>query len=142
MNTILAATDGSEDADRAIDMAASLAKATGAKLLVVTVGHELASADIEKLARAEGGLGEAYERVYNEILRTARVRALARGAPAVEMQLGWGDPADVIIDLARRVDADLVVVGRRGRGKVASVLLGSVSHELIAFAPCAVVVVP
>jgi nucleotide-binding universal stress UspA family protein len=41
-----------------------------------------------------------------------------------------GRPARVIADVADREDADLVVVGRRGRGGIAELLLGSVSHEL------------
>lgn len=41
-----------------------------------------------------------------------------------------GRPAAVIADVADSLNADLVVVGRRGRGSVAEVLLGSVSHEL------------
>jgi nucleotide-binding universal stress UspA family protein len=41
-----------------------------------------------------------------------------------------GRPASVIIDVADAVDADIVVVGRRGKGGVAELLLGSVSHEV------------
>jgi nucleotide-binding universal stress UspA family protein len=54
------------------------------------------------------------------------------------MVLKDGRPASVIAETAESVDADLVVVGRRGLGGVAEVLLGSVSHELrfIASAPC------
>jgi len=142
MNQLLVAVDGSENSNRAIDAAATLAKITTAKLLVMTVGHELASRDISQLARAEGGLGEAYECVHGQILQHAKTRALAKGAPAVEVQLGWGDPAETIIEAARRTKADLLIVGRRGRGKLASLLLGSVSHTLVSLAPCIVAVVP
>ncbi len=41
-----------------------------------------------------------------------------------------GRPATVIADLAEKVDADMVVVGRRGRSGVAELVLGSTSHEL------------
>lgn len=142
MNQLLVAVDGSENANRAIDAAATLAKVTNAKLLVMTVGHELATKDISLLAHAEGGVGEAYECVHNQILHRAKTRAIAKGAPYVEVQLGWGDPAETIIETARRTKADLLVVGRRGRGKLASLLLGSVSHKLVSLAPCIVAVVP
>jgi nucleotide-binding universal stress UspA family protein len=46
------------------------------------------------------------------------------------MVLKNGRPASLIAETAESVDADLVVVGRRGLGGVAEVLLGSVSHEL------------
>jgi hypothetical protein len=51
-----------------------------------------------------------------------------------------GNPAQVLIDAAK--DADLVVVGSRGHGRVVGALIGSVSHFLVTHAPCIVVVVP
>ncbi len=51
-----------------------------------------------------------------------------------------GRPARAIVEEARAFDADLIVVGHRGRGAVASRLLGSTSAEVIEHAPCAVLV--
>jgi nucleotide-binding universal stress UspA family protein len=142
MRLILVATDGSEGAGRAVDMAAALAKATAARLLVTTVGDNFARDGVEELARSEGGLGEALELIANDILQRSRQRALAQGVPAVEVQVGWGDPAEAIMQMAQRLEADLILVGRRGRGRLAGLLLGSVSQKLVSLAPCAVVVVP
>jgi nucleotide-binding universal stress UspA family protein len=52
-----------------------------------------------------------------------------------------GRPATVIVDEARRIDADVVVVGSRGHGRIAALLLGSVSAALVDTAPCPVLVV-
>jgi nucleotide-binding universal stress UspA family protein len=52
------------------------------------------------------------------------------------------DPADLIADVAREVDADLILVGTRGHGRVAGMLLGSVTQRLLHVAPCPVLAVP
>ena len=52
-----------------------------------------------------------------------------------------GYPPDLLPDYAHRVDADLVVVGTRGRGDFASLILGSTSHRTIQLAGCDVLVV-
>jgi nucleotide-binding universal stress UspA family protein len=52
-----------------------------------------------------------------------------------------GYPPDMLVDYVRRVDADLLVVGTRGRGEMASLILGSTSHRAIQLAPCDVLIV-
>jgi nucleotide-binding universal stress UspA family protein len=53
-----------------------------------------------------------------------------------------GRPASVILDVADREKAELIVVGRRGRGEVAELLLGSVSHEIVLHSRRPVLLVP
>lgn len=67
--------------------------------------------------------------------------AFADEAPAVEVErkLVEGDPADVL--LREAAEADLLVVGSRGRGGIAAALLGSVSKHVVSHAECPVVVV-
>jgi nucleotide-binding universal stress UspA family protein len=145
MRLIIAATDGSEGAGRAIDVAAALAKSCAARLLLMTVESTdlMRSRPAETLALAEGvGLGDVLERAEEELLRGAKERALRQGATSVEVQACWGDPAEAVIETAQRTAADLVVVGRRGRGRLAGLLLGSVSQKLVSLAPCPVMVVP
>lgn len=52
-----------------------------------------------------------------------------------------GSPADVILDAARTAAADLLVLGTRSRGKIAELLLGSVSHRVLLHAPCSTLLV-
>jgi nucleotide-binding universal stress UspA family protein len=141
---IMVATDGSEGGDRAVDMAAALAKAAAATLLVITVANsEFAHREgIDELAQAEGGFGEAVEFAANAILQRGKKRARLQGAVSVEVQHCWGDPAEAIMEMAQSKRTDLIVVGRRGRGRLAGLLLGSVSQKLVSLAPCAVTVVP
>ena len=142
MQRIMVATDGSAGADRAVGVAAVLAKAGDGELLIVTIGGNFPAEEIRKLACAEGGVGEANELLCNRILLEAKERAGRAGAHKIAIRSGWGDPAEGIIDAARRERSDMLVLGRRGRGKLAGLLLGSVSQEVVSRAPCIVVVVP
>ena len=60
--------------------------------------------------------------------------------PAVERRVEHGAPAKVLVDLSG--EADLVVVGGRGRGGFASAVLGSVSQQVAQHSHCPVVVLP
>lgn len=70
-----------------------------------------------------------------------RTRAEVPNA-AVETQVIFGDPVNALMAVGTEEDAELLVVGSRGRGPLASVLLGSVSGRLAAEASCPVIVVP
>ena len=65
----------------------------------------------------------------------------AQRAAAIVGSSGLMIPAEVLVDVAREYDADLVVVGRRGRDFAARVLLGSVAARIVANAACDVLVV-
>ncbi len=51
-----------------------------------------------------------------------------------------GYPADALVEYAGGVGADLIVVGSRGRGELAALLLGSTSHRILHLATCDVLV--
>jgi nucleotide-binding universal stress UspA family protein len=59
----------------------------------------------------------------------------------LEVRTAAGDPAVVLVEVAREVAADLMVVGRRGGDFVARTLLGSVAQRVVQQAPCDVLVV-
>jgi nucleotide-binding universal stress UspA family protein len=58
----------------------------------------------------------------------------------IERSIEEGPAADVIVDASK--DAELIVVGTRGRGAIATLVLGSTSHHVVQHAHCPVVVVP
>lgn len=61
MRNIVAATDGSRGANRALIAAAQLAKATGAELCILSVGNHLSGGKLKQLMRVESDVGEALE---------------------------------------------------------------------------------
>jgi len=143
MRKIIVGTDGSRGANRAIVAAAQLAQVTGAELCILTVGDNLSDQELKKLGRIEeGDIGEALELLSNQVLNQAKKRATQVGAAKIKLRAGSGEPAQVIIEIAQRENADLVVIGRRGRGRLAGLLLGSVSQKIASLAPCMVMIVP
>ena len=142
MPRVIAATDGSPGANRAVDAAATLAKATGSDLVILTVGGNISGAELRRLADIQGDLSKALESEASQILDRAQKRVRRRGITAAKLQSAWGDPAQAIIDAVQREKADILVVGRRGRSRLSGLLLGSVSQKLTSLAPCKVMVVP
>jgi len=144
MQRIFVATDGSPGANRAVSAAARLAKLARCKLVILTVGGEVSGAELRKLASAGGDLSKRLVTDADRTLAAARKRALRAGVPTVDVQTAWGNPVPTIIDFVKRNKADLLVVGRRGRGRgrLSTLLLGSVSQQLACVAPCKVMVVP
>jgi len=142
MGTILVATDGSAAASAALDAALGLAAETGDEVVAITVWRALqgdyglahpSAAVLDDLLMAEREHAEA-------TLTEATRRAEAAGV-RVRTRLAVGDPASEICAHARDVDARLIAVGTRGYGSVASLLLGSVSNEVIRRAACPVLVI-
>lgn len=138
--TILVATDFSDQADQALEYAASLAAQLDATLhlvhaivLPIAGGPELAVAfgpsAIESMTRyAQAALDT----------RAERYRGRVTIAPnRVEV----GDPRDVIDRAAEQIGADLIVIGTHGRRGVKRWLLGSVAEAIVRSAPCAVLTI-
>lgn len=141
METILVGVDGSECARDALIRAANEAALRGARLRVVCAW------DVPPAVYAGGfapsfdqstldGFRENAEAVVREAV--AEVERL-HPSLACEGEALEGQPAEVLLDQAR--NASLVVVGNRGRGGFASLLLGSVSQQVVHHAPCPVLVV-
>ena len=142
MRHIMVATDGSSGANRAIDVAAELAKAVAGDLLIATVADSQLAEEARQLARVEGNIGDVLEALTARTLKDAEARALHLGVSLILLRTGSGDVAQSLIAIAAGNSVEMIVLGRRGRGQLAGLLLGSVSQKLVSLAPCAVAVVP
>jgi len=143
MTILISANDGSEGAERAAAFAADVAKAFNAKLLIVHVSAEnFSQKGLVFLHHVQVTEGSALEEISRRILAKAKAVARDHGAVKIETMSAAGDPAKMLIEIARSEHADAIVVGRRGLGKLEGLLLGSVSQKLSCLAPCAVMVTP
>jgi nucleotide-binding universal stress UspA family protein len=133
---ILLAFDGSEPSSKAFDVAADLAQRYQAALHVLTVAQPPEIGDeVETEAVVEQS-----RRYHKSQLRGLKHRGDRFGIkPQVELQVGH--PAQQILECAERIGADLIVVGHRGHGVLDRWQLGSVSHRIVSYAACAVLVV-
>lgn len=149
MERVLAAVDGSEHALRAVRLATDLAGRYGAALHLVHVLTDTRSGRIprgleeyERLEHLELSEAAVLRTAAEQMVATAAEQARAAGAPAVECHVVRGDPAGEILGRAIAVDADVVVLGRRGLGELSGLLQGSVSQKVTLHAGCPVVTVP
>jgi|SRR5215471_18836550 len=140
---ILVATDNSAAADRAVEVAADLAKHLRAELIIVTVEQGKLSEDLEEFRLAENAtMNEILDVRSSEILARAEASARHAGVSKIRTETGLGDAAAFILETAERLQTDFIVLGKRGRSRVAGLLIGSVSQKVVTLAHCKVLVVP
>ncbi len=137
IKTILLAVDGSEQSTAAARHAVNAARAYGARILLLhchkpvpnVLGEPNFSQAAEWLARdAEAILGP-----YIELLEEA-------GVPFEHRAIA-GDTVRCIVDVAEAEPCELIIMGSRGLGDFAGLLLGSTAHRVLQTAPCPVTVV-
>ena len=143
--TVVVGTDGSESSLRAVARAGSLAGACGATL-VIACAYLPTEADDRELALAQDTLrDDAYQVVGShpaeDTVRTAAERAGAAGAKDVKTVAVQGSPVETLLEVVRRENADLLVVGNRGLAGIKGRLLGSVPADATRRSECDVLVV-
>ena len=170
---ILVAYEGSENARRALAVAAELAQKLEAELLVVHVlMHGRPSKELMRMAEIEQLVKETHKTAMpgvaypsgrpvnllgdsensdqaarvlaalgDQLVADAKARCRDLGVQTVTTFVRSGDYADEILDTADEEEADLVVIGSRGLGRIRQTILGSVSQKVLYEADQTVVVV-
>jgi nucleotide-binding universal stress UspA family protein len=136
---IVVGTDGSMTAGEAVRRAVELAAAQGARLHVVTAYRP-------KAGRRDDALPEAWQwktspgEVAEQTARAAAETATAVGLD-VECHAQPGDPADVLVDVAEEVGADLLVIGNKGMRGAGRMVIPSIPNRVSHRATCDILLV-
>jgi len=142
IDTILVPTDFSADAEKALSTAVDVAKLVDAKIVVLHAYH----VDIPMASP----MGSAYalpQGFYDELRSqaTIQVENVAKGLADEGVEVigvAHSEPAPVaIVEQAKSLPADLIVIGTRGLTGLKHVVLGSVAERVVRMAPCPVLTV-
>ena len=134
---IVVALDGSKASEHALEVACDLAKKYDAGIHLVhspqieTTGVAVGSGAVE-IKPSPAQVAEAGRKVMDD----ATERAKSLGCEADHCIVSNGDPATEVLKALDSCNADLVVMGRRGLGRISSLLLGSVSQKVSHDAQC------
>ncbi|MFN5065434.1 MAG: universal stress protein [Aphanizomenon sp.] len=154
-NKILAAVDRSDMSIKVFEQALSLAKITSANLMLLHILSQEEEGSPEALIYPNidyyPGWNEQSFKLYQEhwdkfkneglqMLQSWSAQANTSGVNT-EFTQNTGSPGRMICELATSWDADLIIMGRRGRSGLAEFFLGSVSNYVLHHAPCSVQIV-
>lgn len=128
---ILVGTDGSSGADEAMNWLATFPLPGNAAVEVITASR------LPFAAEAVAAMGWQQLLAESQRVADAARERLAKRWPTVIARTLDGDPRDAIVAAAKQSKADLIVLGARGLGAVASFVLGSVSLGVTRDAPAA-----
>lgn len=136
---ILVALDGSEYGERAIGYTRDLAKTTGAEVQLLSVIPNVYAPG----APSDADTGESEHRGKAWLTYLDDKAALLREAGVAEVRtiVRFGEPARLITEVAREIQADLIVMSTQGLGADGTYALGSVALKVLMTAPCPVFMV-
>jgi nucleotide-binding universal stress UspA family protein len=137
--TIVVGVDGSPGSRTALAWAAAEAEDHGADLVVVNVWEHTLLPPAGSVSVSERYVPDPSQRTSDELIGVIK-EVLGEEPPVlVQPRVKQGRPAKVLIE--ESANASLLVVGKRGHGGFAGLVLGSVSQHVAAYAHCPVTVV-
>ena len=143
---IVCGVDGSADSKAALAVAVRYASRLGARLVLAHVVEHVPEPDPAIGPMGAGSFSAMRPEVEEEHVKAGErlVERMAHdaGISDAERRVLFGHPGERLADLADEEEAELIVVGSRGRGALKAAFLGSVSSGLVGVARCPVLIVP
>jgi nucleotide-binding universal stress UspA family protein len=139
LRKILVAFDGSTQSYQAFDYALEMSKLCSGlspEIIVLSVAQPPEPIDIVEMDAVIDGATQHYEELFKGLREKAKEKGLE-----IKTEVAVGHPADQIIRYAKEMKCDMVIVGQKGKSKIESWLLGSVSKRVATYAPCTVTIV-
>lgn len=130
MKQLLVPVDGSENAQRAVKHAISMAKASGASLHLLYVCADYADADRAHAYHSKEELEKPERERGERVLEREEALIKAEGVP-VSSEIVFGDIAPSIVKRAKEQGSDGIVMGTRGLGSLANLIMGSVATKVV-----------
>ncbi len=147
---ILIATDGSPDAQEGVEFVKNVGFPACTVLTILHIVRKKVHQTAQLLTTDRIQVGE-FKKLAEDLLQArgregtklleAASKALGHRELKIVEDLAFGHEAEEILKASRRIRADLVVMGSRGLTGLRRFLLGSISHKVVRYAPCSVLVV-
>jgi nucleotide-binding universal stress UspA family protein len=138
LSTVLVAFDFGRASQKALAYGQNLTRALGGRLHVLHVTDVIATTAAQFYPAAAGDPEDRALSLARQHLHGFLAQTDIKAETAVRID---GSAADAIVDYARTIHADLIIVGTHGRDGVSRLLMGSVAEHVVRHAPCAVLVV-
>jgi len=136
---IVVAFDGSEQSKSAFDFALELTKlcpGAAPEISVLSVAQPPEPIDIVEMDAIIDSATRHYHELFTGLKEKARERNIE-----IRTEVVVGHPADQIVKYAQEKNADMIVIGQKGKSKIETWLLGSVSKRVATYASCTVTIV-
>ncbi len=142
VNNVVAGIDGSDQSRHAATVSADIARRNGATLHLVTIVRPPEGWwGIVGSPPTPSALSKSLTDAQREILDSVVAQLDLTDLEVIQVE-DVGDPARMLLDYANKVDADVLVIGRRGAGLLERIMLGSVANRVVHDAQCPVLLVP
>lgn len=138
LQNVLVATDGSEFSVGAIEVAIAMCVKGGARLTAMTA--VIGGGDLDGTIAAD--VQAQLEESASAIVDAVQAQAMRQGIDCDKVVRFGDDPYEEIVAESEHLNADVIVVGRRGKRGLARLMLGDATLKVIGNAKCSVMVVP